>query len=92
MAKRDIAGCADFILERSMDPDIPLLWEDSLLEHLEQLETFPNSYPIHEGNYRKLLHGRYITIFRVDETLYEVTVCRIIHSARRIDNAGPIEI
>jgi plasmid stabilization system protein ParE len=91
-AKVDILLCAEYIFERSLDMDIALMWEASLYEHLKQLETFPAGYPEYEIRpYRKLLHGRYIALFRIDEVESEVIVCGVFHSARLRESIGPVE-
>jgi plasmid stabilization system protein ParE len=91
-AVNDILQCSEYIRERSMDVEIALLWEASLQQHLSQLKMFPTGYPMYEVEpYRKLLHGRYVVLFRVDEIESEVIVCRVFHSARLDKNIGSIE-
>lgn len=91
-ARDDILEIAAYITDQSEDPNIAELWETSLYEQMQMLELFPNSYPPFAIRpCRKMLHGRYIVLFRVEEEAREVVVCRVFHGARLVENIGPIE-
>lgn len=64
---QDLEDIAAYLAERSGDPWVGELWLDSMLEHVERLEQFPFGYPeFCVAPYWKLIHGRYLVIFRID--------------------------
>jgi plasmid stabilization system protein ParE len=91
-ARDDIVNIAAYIGEQSEDDYIGDLWEASLNEQLQRLDCFPNSYPLFSIRpYRKMIHGRYVIVFRVNEELREVLICRVFHGARLVRSVGPLE-
>jgi len=91
-AWEDILESAYHICEQSADDDVGSLWLESIQQHIRQLDLFPNSYSRYEvAPYRKIHHGRYLILYRVDDEALQVTVCRIVDGARLPENIGPIE-
>jgi len=92
-ARDDIVNIVAHIGEQSEDDYIGDLWEASVYEQLQRLDCFPNSYPTFSIQpYRKMIHGRYIIVFRVNDELREVQVCRVFHAARLVESIGPLEV
>jgi plasmid stabilization system protein ParE len=82
-AKDDLRSIAEFIEERSCDYQVARLWLESVSHVVRQLEMFPNSHPPHNRTpFRKLIHGRYLILFEVNEEEREVLISGILHSAR----------
>ena len=89
---QDLEDIAPYLAERSGGPWFGEIWLDSILEHIERLEQFPFGYPeFCVAPYRKLFHGRYLVIFRIDELSGEVFVVRVIHGMRLGENVGPLK-
>jgi len=92
LAREDIFGIARYIGEQSQDQDVPLRWEAALYERIRRLEAFPNSHPRYQvSQYRKIHHGPYVVLYRVDPAEMVVKVCRVFHGARLSENIGPLE-
>ena len=91
-AVQDIYSISDYIAERSQDLDVALHWEESIHSHIARLEYFPSGYShfVIEP-YRKMLHGQYLILFRIEEVESRVIVCRVIHAGRLPENTGPVE-
>ena len=88
----DIFQIASYIAEKSQDLDVALLWVESVHEHVEHLVKFPHGYSIFEiPPYRKINHGRYLVVYRIDEEAEKVVICRVVHGTRLSENLGPIE-
>jgi len=92
LAREDIFSLACYIGEQSQDQDVALRWEAALYERIRQLVAFPSSHSRYEiGPYRKIHHGRYLIVYRVDNEALEVTVCRVVAGERLAENIGPVE-
>jgi plasmid stabilization system protein ParE len=88
----DIEECTARIAEVSQDQPIADEWKNSILRHIEILRDFPESYPKYQiARYRRVLHGNYLIIYRIDKDSLTVVVCRILHTSRLIENSGEIE-
>ena len=91
-AWEDIREIAYHICEQSEDDDLGNLWLESIQQHVMKLDLFPNSYSRYEiAPYRKIHHGRYLIVYRVDDEALEVTVCRVVAGERLAGNIGPVE-
>lgn len=68
--------------------DRALNWQDGLMDHIARLDELPKAHPISEADteingyeLRKLNHGNYLVIFRVDEDRHMVFVEGFRHGA-----------
>lgn len=85
-AERDIDAQADRIAEDK--PAAAARWHARLKAAIQALESMPRRYPqsklaaVLGSDVRKLVFGKYVVLFEVDDTRHVVTVIRFRHAAR----------
>lgn len=81
-ARRDLAGIFDY-LETQADADVATLALERIYEAALRLEQYPESTPARPDiseDFRSLVVGRYLVLYRVRDD--SVDVVRVVHGAR----------
>lgn len=86
--RRDIARIAEYLRVEGIDKVTMENWFDRLFESINSLETLPRRYPIAQPEsaqlgieVRKLVHGKYLIFYTVDEAERSVHLLAIVHGA-----------
>ncbi len=87
---RDIADQVDFLRGSQVPDDIIETWFAGLFDRIDQLSDWPKLYPVDERmtaelgfEVRKLVHGRFIITYHVDDARQGVHLLAMVHGARR---------
>ena len=84
-ARNDLSDIAAYISRDN--PERSVSFVEELVERIETIFERPLSFPARSefgSGVRSAVHGRYLILFRVSESLVEVL--RVLHGARDIDN------
>ena len=88
--RNDIAEQVDFLRARQVPDDIIERWFDRLFERVDQLSQWPKLYPVDERlsrelgvDVRKLVHGRFVITYQVDDEREGVHLLAMVHGATR---------
>ena len=88
-ANDDLHEIREYIINKYLDVYVAKLVIDRITNDLYKILPFPNSYPIvkinnNKYNIRKKVSGKYLIIFRYDNSL--IDVIGVFHSKRLIKN------
>ena len=80
-AEADLRGIHDYIAQFDRRRAESFVLE--LRRKVEALSHMPDAYPyVGRGDVRRRIHERYLILFRLNKHLEEVSILRILHSAR----------
>jgi plasmid stabilization system protein ParE len=86
----NIADHVDYLRSNHVADDIIERWYDRLFSRIDGLSVFPKSGPVDEvitndlrREVRKLVYGRYVITYHVDESNQRVLVLAMVHGSRR---------
>jgi plasmid stabilization system protein ParE len=88
--RNDVAAHVDYLREQQAADDIIERWYDGLFLRFELLEEWPRSYPVDRRKtaelgreIRKLVFGRYVITYHVEDANKRVVLLAMVHGARR---------
>ena len=85
-----IAAQVDYLREQHVPDDIIENWFNRLFDRLDDLNEWPRRYPVDARmtaqigiETRKLVFGRYVITYHVDDHDHSVQLLAMVHGARR---------
>ena len=85
-----IAAQVDYLRGERVPDDVIEAWFDGLFDRVDALAELPLRYPVDERTtrevgfeVRKLVYGRFVITYHVDEARRTVEMLGMIHGARR---------
>jgi plasmid stabilization system protein ParE len=85
-----VAAQVDYLREQHAPDDIVEAWFDRLFALLDELTEWPRRYPADERmtkelgfEVRKLVYGRHVITYHVDDANHRVELLAMVHGAKR---------
>ena len=86
----NIAAQVDYLRGQRVPDDVIEAWFDRLFDRLDALSEWPLRYPVDERTtrevgfeVRKLVYGRFVITYHVDDARRTVGLMAMVHGARR---------
>ena len=88
--RADIAAHVRYLQDQQVSPEVIENWFAGLFDLIDSLYQWPLRYPVAEPEsramgfeVRKIIYGRYLVFYRVDQAQHLVEVLAFRHGARR---------